>query len=45
MCRNVTVTQKNFLPLPQAALALALMNFTPPRQFIGPAWGITPALV
>ncbi len=39
------ITQKNFLPLPQAAPALTHMNFMVPRQFIGPAWGITPALV
>ncbi len=43
--RNVKVTQKNLPPLPQAALALALMNFTPPRQTIGPAWEITSVLV
>jgi len=42
---NMSATQKNFPPLPQAALALMPMNFSPARQSIGPAWEITPALV
>jgi hypothetical protein len=45
MCRNVTVTQKNLPLFPQAVLALAPTNFLPPRQFIGPAWEITPVLI